>query len=197
MRQGLIRGILHPLFILLVFTVVTGLLYPFSVMAVAHIFFPRQAEGSLAERGGRPVASELIGQPFTEPTKFWGRPSATSPYPCNATASGGSNLAQTNPDFEKAVGERIAALRESDRDNPEPIPADLVTASGSGLDPHISPQAAEWQVPRVARERGLPEEDVRRLVREQTEGRTWGFIGEPHVNVLRINMMLDTLKRGD
>jgi K+-transporting ATPase ATPase C chain len=178
---------------LLFFTALTGLLYPAVVTGLAQVLFPAQANGSLILRGGKPVGSELIGQPFSEPKYFWSRPSATSPQPYNAAASGGSNLGPTNPDLERAVAERIRALREADPGNTAPVPVDLVTASGSGLDPHISPAAASYQVPRVARLRGLKEQDLRKLVAEHTEDRQLGVLGEARVNVLRLNLSLDSL----
>lgn len=176
--------------VLAVLTLLTGGLYPLVVTVLARAAFPRQAAGSMIEADGQPVGSALVGQPFTQPGYFWGRPSATSPVPYNAAASGGSNLGPTNPDLTKAVGERVAALQKADP-GIGPVPADLVTASGSGLDPHISPAAAEVQVRRVAQARGLPEDRVRELVARHTEGRQWGLFGEPRVNVLRLNLDLD------
>ena len=178
---------------LLFFTALTGLLYPAVVTGLAQVLFPAQANGSLILREGKPVGSELIGQPFSEPKYFWSRPSATSPQPYNAAVSGGSNLGPTNPDLEKTVAERIRLLREADPGNAAPVPVDLVTASGSGLDPHISPAAASYQVPRVARVRGLKEEDLRKLIAEHTEDRQLGVLGEARVNVLRLNLALDSL----
>ena len=172
-------------------TVVTGLLYPGLVTVVAKLAFPRQAEGSAIVVGGRVVGSELLGQSFSDPRHFWGRPSATGPQPYNGGASSGSNLAATNPAHTEAVGARVKALREADPGNERPVPVDLVTASGSGLDPHISPAAAEYQVARVARLRGMTQDDVRMQVRAATEGRTFGLLGEPRVNVLRLNLALD------
>jgi K+-transporting ATPase ATPase C chain len=173
-------------------TLITGLLYPLVVTGVAQVLFPRQANGSLILIDGKPVGSSLIGQPFDAPKYFWGRPSATSPFPYNAAASSGSNLGPTNDALMKAVQARIDALKTSDPDNPLPLPVDLVTASGSGLDPHISPAAAEYQVRRIARVRGLDETVVRRLVAQHTEGRQLGVLGEPRVNVLILNLALDT-----
>jgi K+-transporting ATPase ATPase C chain len=168
--------------------------YPGVVTAIGGALFSRQATGSLIERDGKAVGSSLLGQAFTSPKYFWSRPSATAPQPYNGAASSGSNQGPTNPALESAVKDRIAALRAADPGNTKPVPADLVTASGSGLDPHISPAAADYQVPRVARARGLGEEQVRKLVIEATEGRTFGVLGEARVNVLQLNLALDALK---
>jgi len=176
---------------LLLLTALTGIVYPLVVTGIAQVLFPRQANGSFIMKDGKPVASELIGQPFDDPKYFWGRPSATSPFPYNAAASSGSNLGPTNPTLKKAVQERIDALHAADPGNTAPIPVDLVTASGSGLDPDISPAAALYQVPRVARARGLGQDAVRNLVEQNVEGRQFGFLGEPRVNVLKLNLALD------
>ena len=176
---------LKPAFLMLVvFTILTGLVYPFVVTGLAQVLFPRQANGSLIERDGKAVGSELIGQPFSSPKYFWSRPSATGPYPYNAGASSGSNQGPLNPALTDAVAARVKALREADPQNTAPVPVDLVTASGSGLDPQISPAAAEYQVNRVAAARGLDPGKVRTLVAEYTQGRQLGFLGEPRVNVL-------------
>ena len=180
------------LFILL--SIVTGLLYPLLVTGISQAVFPAQAAGSLIERDGKLLGSRLIGQNFTDPKYFWGRPSATSPYPNNAAASGGSNLGPRNPALKAAVESRIKTLREADPGNTAPVPVDLVTASASGLDPHISPAVADYQAGRVARARGLALEPVRALVAQHTEDRQWGMFGEPHVNVLELNLALDRLR---
>lgn len=187
---------------LLVLTLVTGLVYPLVVTGIAQLAFPSQANGSLIVAGGQVRGSALIGQPFDEGRYFWGRLSATGSYPYNAfdgetlSGSSGSNLGPLNEALigpDGAVAARIAALQAADPQAAPPYPADLVTASGSGLDPHISPAAAAYQVRRVALARGLSEEQVRRLVAEHTEGRTLGLLGEPRVNVLRLNLALDAL----
>lgn len=179
---------------LLTFTVLTGVAYPLLVTGIAQGLMPEAANGSLIVQAGKPVGSALIGQPFSSPKYFWGRPSATGPFPYNAAASGGSNLGPTNPALAEAVRTRIAVLRAADPGNNAPVPVDLVTASASGLDPHISPAAAQFQVPRVARIRNLSEERVNQLVARNTEQRQLGVLGELRVNVLRLNLALDALK---
>jgi K+-transporting ATPase ATPase C chain len=175
---------------LLLLTLITGVAYPLVVTGVAQVVFPHQANGSLIVRDGRTIGSALIGQPFDDPKYFWGRPSGTSPH-YNAASSSGSNLGPTNPAQITAVQGRVEVLHAADPGNTAPVPVDLVTASGSGLDPHISPAAALYQVPRVARVRGLSPEAVRLLVERHTEGRWLGLLGEPRVNVLALNLALD------
>jgi K+-transporting ATPase ATPase C chain len=177
------------LFVLL--SLITGLAYPLLVTGIAQVTMPSQADGSLIERGGKPVGSTLIGQPFTDPKYFWGRPSATSPQPFNGLASSGSNQGPTNPALMDAVKQRVAELHAADPDNKAPVPIDLVTASASGLDPHISPAAAEYQLGRVARLRRLDPARLHALVADHTEARQLGILGEPRVNVLRLNLALD------
>jgi potassium-transporting ATPase KdpC subunit len=175
-------------------SLVTGVAYPLAVTGVAQVAFPHQANGSLVTRGGSVVGSDLIGQPFTAPDYFWGRPSATAPTPYNGGASAGSNWGPTNPALTAATRARVEALRGEDPGGLGPVPADLVTASGSGLDPHISPAAALYQVRRVAAARGMDEQTVRGLVARHTEGPQLGFLGKPRVNVLRLNMELDGMR---
>jgi K+-transporting ATPase ATPase C chain len=179
---------------LLLLTILTGLVYPLGITAIAQLLFPYQANGSLIVKDGRVVGSSLIGQPFDAPKYFWSRPSATTPFPYNAVASSGSNLGPTNAALVKAVQTRIDALKASNPDNSAPIPVDLVTTSGSGLDPHISPAAAEYQVRRVARARGLDEATLRHIVAQHTQGRQLGILGESRVNVLELNLALDAFK---
>jgi K+-transporting ATPase ATPase C chain len=179
---------------LLLLTGLTGVVYPLAVTGIAQLVFPHQANGGLIMKDGKPVGSELIGQPFDDAKYFWSRPSATSPFPYNAGASSGSNLGPTNPDLLKAVADRAETLKKADPGQTAPVPVDLVTASGSGLDPDITPAAALYQVPRVAKARGISEDRLRQLVAEHTQGRTFGILGEPRVNVLALNLALDALK---
>mgnify|MGYP003390397540 FL=1 len=183
-----LRSALMMFFIL---TILTGVAYPLAVTAIAQLLFPHQANGSLISKDGKPIGSTLIGQPFDDPKYFWGRPSATAPFPYNAAASSGSNLGPTNPALIETVKMRVAALKAADPGNDTPVPVDLVTASGSGLDPHISSASAEYQVRRVARARGREEAFVRTLVSQHTEGRQLGMLGERRVNVLALNLALD------
>jgi K+-transporting ATPase ATPase C chain len=188
------NAVLRPLFVLFAFlSLLTGIAYPLLVTGVAQAAFPRQAAGSLVERGGKVVGSTLIGQSFSDPKNFWSRPSATSPGPNNAAGSTGSNLGPSNPALVDAVKGRVAALRAADPGNDASIPVDLVTASASGLDPDISAAAARYQVARVARARGLSVERVGALVDAHTRNRQLGFLGESRVNVLELNLALDAL----
>jgi len=175
----------------LLLTLLTGFAYPLVVTGVSQAVMPDKANGSMIMKNGKPVGSSLIGQSFSDPKYFWSRPSATSPMPNNPTASSGSNLGPTNPALMDAVKGRVQALRDADPGNKQPVPVDLVTASGSGLDPHISPAAAEYQLARVARVRNLSPDAVHKLVAEHTEGRQFGILGEPRVNVLELNLALD------
>jgi len=177
---------------ILLWTVIFGLAYPAASTVLLQAFFPKQAQGSLMTgKDGKLLGSALIGQQFTKPEYFWSRLSATSPFAYNAASSGGSNFGSANPDLLKAVQSRIDALKAADPDNKKPIPVDLVTASASGLDPHISPAAAEYQIGRVARERHVTEAKLRELVAQYTEGRGFGVLGEAGVNVLKLNLALD------
>jgi K+-transporting ATPase ATPase C chain len=179
---------------LLALTVLTGIVYPLVVTGIAQLGFARQANGSLIERDGKVLGSSLIGQPFSEAKYFWSRPSATSPMPYNGAASSGSNQGPTNPALKEAVEGRAKALRDAGADPSKPVPVDLVTASGSGLDPHISPAAAEYQLARVAKARNMSEDKLRELVQKHTEGRQLGILGEPRVNVLTLNLELDSVR---
>ncbi len=191
-RENMWKTFIRPAVVLLaLFTLLTGAVYPLAVTGLAQAMFPAQANGSLIRQDGRIVGSALIGQPFADPRYFWGRPSATAPFPYNAAASSGSNLGPINPALFEAVHARITALRAADPGNTQAVPGDLVTASASGLDPHISVAAALYQAPRVARARGLDAEAVRQLVAQHTEGRQFWFLGEPRVNVLKLNLALD------
>ncbi len=193
-----IRPVIVSLF---VFTVITGILYPLAVAGIAQLLFPVQANGSVIMKNGRPVGSSLIGQLFASPKYFWGRLSATSPFPYNSASSSGSNMAQTKPDLVKQTQARISALRDTDPQASASVPADLATVSASGLDPHISPAAAEYQVQRIARIRGMDKDMVLALIAAYTNQRQFGILGEPTVNVLKLNLALDELQqkinRGD
>ena len=179
---------------LIVFTTLLGVVYPFAVTGIAQIVFPDQANGSLIQRDNLILGSRLIGQSFDDPRYFWGRPSGTSPFPDNAASSSGSNLGPTNPALMEMIQARIAALKAADPQNDLPIPLDLVTASASGLDPHISLAGALYQASRVARARGVPEEEVLALVQTYTQSRQFGILGEPRVNILLLNLALDGIK---
>jgi K+-transporting ATPase ATPase C chain len=186
------RSILRPLFVVFTaLTVATGLVYPLLITGVGHLAFPRQIAGSLVMRGDQLIGSTLIGQAFEQPDHFWGRLSATAPMPNNASASGGSNFGPTNPALLDAVKSRIDALRAADPGNTQLIPVDLVTASASGIDPHISPAAALYQVPRIARARHTDPATLRQVVLSHVESPQWGFLGEARVNVLTLNLALD------
>jgi len=189
------KQILRPALVLFfVLTLMTGIAYPLLVTGAARLLFPAQAAGSLILRDGMPIGSSLIGQNFSEAGYFWGRPSTTSPMPDNAANSGGSNLGPLNPALADAVKARMDALRDADPGNMAPVPVDLVTTSARGLDPHISPAAAFYQVARVARARGRPIKELETLVQQQVQGPLWGLLGEPRVNVLRLNLALDALR---
>lgn len=189
------KNTLRPALTLLVLlSALTGIVYPVAVSGIARTLFPAQAAGSLIVQDGQAVGSALIGQNFTSPKYFWGRPSATGPQPYNAAASSGSNQGPLNPALADAVKARVQALQAADPGNTLPVPADLVLASASGLDPHISPEAAAYQLERVARARQLPPAQVQQLVAQHTEGRQWGLFGEPRVHVLYLNLALDALR---
>ena len=190
----MLKQIRTSILLLVALTMLMGLLYPAIVTAFAQLVFPHRANGSLLRDGELAAGSELIGQSFTKPEYFWGRLSATSPVPYNASASSGSNYGPLNPGLKEAAEARMAALRLGSSSGVK-VPVDLVTASASGLDPHISPAAAEFQVPRVATARGMKEADLRQLVRQHTQGRQFGILGEPRVNVLRLNLALDQHSR--
>jgi potassium-transporting ATPase KdpC subunit len=185
------KNVLISIWMTLATTVLLGIVYPLAVTGLAQIFFPRQANGELIRAGGKVIGSQLIGQPFTSPGYFYSRPSAAGPAGYDATQSGGSNLGPTN---QALIARVQASVKQMQADNPGvPVPVDLVTMSGSGLDPDISPAAADFQVPRVARERGMTQDDVRALVKKHTQGRQLGFLGEPRVNVLDLNIELDSV----
>ena len=179
---------------LIVFTVITGVAYPLLVTGAVQVLFRDKANGSLIVKDGKVLGSALIGQPFSDPKYFWSRGSGTSPLPYNGASSSGSNQGPTNPALKEAVEGRVKALRDAGADASKPVPADLATASGSGLDPHISPAAAEYQVERIAKARKIDAAKVRDLVGKHTEGRQLGILGEPRVNVLQLNLALDALR---
>jgi K+-transporting ATPase ATPase C chain len=187
------RLLRNSLMMLLVMTIITGIAYPLLVTGLSQLLFPSQANGSLIAKNGQPIGSTLIGQSFTEPKYFWGRPSATSPQADNGTGSGGSNIGPTNPALTDAVKQRIAALQAADPGNRAPVPVDLVTSSGSGLDPEISPAAAQYQLARVAKARGISDGQLGLLIAQATSGRQLGLLGEARVNVLQLNLALDAL----
>ena len=189
------NNVLRPaLVLLLVLTAITGFIYPLVITGLAQVLFPHQAAGSIVMRDGKAIGSSLIGQSFSSPKYFWSRPSATSPQPYNGLASGGSNLGPLNPALMDVVEARVEALRAVDPGNTAPIPVDLVTASASGLDPEISLAAANYQAARVARVRGLRVGEVRALIAGHARGRLFGWLGEPRVNVLEINLALDEVR---
>lgn len=189
-RGNAMKDLKSAILIFIMFTVICGGIYPLAVTGIAQAVFPKQANGSLIiDKSGKVIGSSLVGQPFSDPKYFWPRPSATTDFSNNPMGSGGSNSGPTNPNYLKAVGDRVKTLRDSGVTGP--IPAELVQASGSGLDPHISPEAATLQIPRVAKARGLSEDTVRKLVTNHTEGRQLGLLGEPRVNVLKLNLELD------
>jgi len=190
-----IKKIKTALIMLMLFTVLTGLIYPAVVTCLAQLFFPWQANGSFIESNGKMVGSLLIGQSFANPKYFYGRPSATTPFPFNAESSSGSNLGPSNPDFLTTVKTRVANLQKENSGVHQLIPVDLVAASGSGLDPEISPLAAFYQVPRIAKIRRMTEDSIRKLVSDSIQNRTLGILGEPRVNVLQLNLALDNLKK--
>lgn len=191
----MIRDQIRPaLLSFMLLTVITGVLYPLFVTGTANLLFKKQAEGSLMMKDGKAVGSELVGQAFDDVKYLWGRPSATGPA-FNASASSGSNYGPMHPDYLKAVADRVKALKDADPSNQAPVPVDLVTASGSGLDPHISLAGAYYQVPRIARVRGVGEDEVKKIIEKNTQGRFLGLLGEPTVHVLKVNLDLDEVTK--
>jgi len=187
------KDIKPAILLFIAFTIICGGIYPAVVTGIASVAFPKQAKGSfITDKSGREIGSTLLGQPFSDPKYFWPRPSATADFGYNPAGSSGSNSGPTNPDFIKTVGDRVKALHDTGITGS--IPADLVEASASGLDPHISPEAAKVQIARVAKARGMNEEELTRLVAAHAEGRQLGLLGEPRVNVLGLNLKLDSLK---
>jgi K+-transporting ATPase ATPase C chain len=190
------RNHIRPaIFSLLILTIIAGMLYPLLITWIAQLFFPEQANGSMIYRSGKPAGSALIGQPFDDPKYLWGRMSATSPQPYNSASSSGSNIGPSSPLLIDNLKARIASLRSADPDNKLPIPVDLVTSSASGLDPHVSPAGAYYQVSRIAKNRGIPENSVKNIIQRNTTGRFLGLLGEPVVNVLKVNIDLDSMKK--
>ena len=190
----LLKHLRTSIIAIVLFTVLTGVLYPFLITGIAQLVFPSKANGSLLKNNGKVFGSELIGQSFSDPKYFWSRPSATGPFAYNAGASSGSNYGPINQSYLDGVQKRIQDLRTADPQNSKPIPVDLVTASGSGLDPHISVAAALYQLPRVSRIRDVNQDKLRSLVVQFTEGKQLGFLGEPRVNVLKLNLALDVMQ---
>ncbi len=194
-KEEIMKAHLRPCLVMFVLlTLLTGVAYPAIVTLFAQLVFPEQANGSVVKHDGKPVGSALIGQAFDDPSYFWGRPSATGPTPYNSASSSGSNLGPTNPALLESIKTRVEAIRAAHPEHAGPVPVDLVTASASGLDPHISPAAAEYQVARIAKARMLSIEHVRKLVARNYEGRTWGVLGEPRVNVLKLNLALNEIR---
>ncbi|MBF0102503.1 MAG: potassium-transporting ATPase subunit KdpC [Desulfobacterales bacterium] len=191
----MLNTITNAIRLFIVFTILTGIIYPLAVTGLAQVFFPAQANGNIIMKNGKSLGSSLIGQPFTDPTYFWSRPSATQPFAYNAASSTGSNQSQSNSHLLQSVKKRIAELKQADPSNTNPIPVDLVTASGSGLDPHISLASAFYQMARVARERQVDESKIYELIEANTDKRQFGILGEPAVNVLKLNLAIDELGR--
>ena len=189
-----IKNLRIAFIMLALFTILTGLFYPLAITGIAQIFFPYKANGSLIKKDGKAIGSELIGQPFTDPRYFWSRPSATGPFPYNAGASSGSNYGPLNPAYLHGVNKRVQDLKAVDSFNSQQVPVDLITASGSGLDPHISVASALYQLDRVAKMRNMQTAQIRSLITQYAEGRTLGFLGEPRVNVLKLNLTLDEIQ---
>lgn len=197
MIKEAIKQMKTAIMLLILLTIITGLIYPLVITGFAQLLFPAQANGSLIEQNGQVIGSRLIGQSFSSQAYFWGRPSATSPTPYNGQASSGSNSGPSNPIFLTTVKNRVAQLKQFDSQNNKPIPVDLVTASGSGLDPEISPYAAFYQIARIAQSRHIPEKELQTLIENQIKNRTWGLLGEPRINVLQLNLALDNLRTSD
>lgn len=195
MLKEAVRHFKTACMLVFILTFLTGLIYPLLVTGMAQIFFPWQANGSLLKRNGQNIGSLLIGQSFTDPSYFWGRPSATSPFPYNGEASSGSNSGPSNLTYLTTVKERIMHLKKNNLSNDILIPVDLVTASASGLDPDISPLAAHYQIPRIAKTRHLPEHVIAELIQQQMKPHIYSLLGEPHINVLQLNLALDNLRK--